>query len=286
MADFFLYLHMGPDSVLNSVLNRCSLGLLRAHCYHCSPFSLLIARIYLPVCQSSEVSWFLVFRWIILCTLVTSPCVVSLKFLLKKKKEKRTFHLPLFLVLKALSVQHLFNFAFQPRQLTFTFLLCQIVRVPKALHSFFIFRKNIHHFYISLNNWQGEFSYIVMTLEIGNLSPFTDKKNEAPRVKLPAQGHITRTGSSRVRIFCLPAEYVISPAWWEGGVRFQAAVWGVVSTQATLLFFLLKHTLVSLQLWELLSPLALSPCPGALERLTCFQHRLPSALSVPPQPCL
>ena len=184
---------------LNSVLNRCSLGLLRAQCYHCPPFSLLIPHIYLPVCQSSEVSWFLVFRWIILCTLVTSPCVVSLKFLLKKKKkEKTTFRLPLFLVLKALSVQHLFNFAFQPRQLTFTFLLCQIVRVPKALHSFFIFRKNIHHFYISLNNWQGEFSYIVMTLEIGNLSPFTDKKNEAPRVKLPAQGHIIRTGSSRI----------------------------------------------------------------------------------------
>lgn len=35
-----------------------------------------------------------------------------------------------------------------------------------------------------------------MTLEIGNLSPFTDTKNEAQRVKLPAQGHIARTGSS------------------------------------------------------------------------------------------
>ena len=86
---------------LNSVLNRCSLGLLRAQCYHCPPFSLLIPHIYLPVCQSSEVSWFLVFRWIILCTLVTSPCVVSLKFLLKKKKKgKNNFSLAFVFSLK------------------------------------------------------------------------------------------------------------------------------------------------------------------------------------------
>ena len=127
---------------LNSVPDTCSLGAvswipapwgsLGTKCCCCPPFSLLSPHIYLPVCQSSEalVSHFQMSYFVHL-GYFTLFCIFKIF----------AFPLPLFLVLKALSVQHLFNFAFQPRQLTFAFLLCQIVRAPKALHSFFIFRK-------------------------------------------------------------------------------------------------------------------------------------------------
>lgn len=118
-------LHVAPE--------RCpgcmSLRFLRGQCQPCPPVSL--PRVP-PLLSQRKFLWSLFSdeMFDVLCTPVIPPSFVTLKFLLKKREEN-----------PFLAFQHLFNFAFQPRQLTFTFILCPIGRAPKALNSFFIFRK-------------------------------------------------------------------------------------------------------------------------------------------------
>lgn len=63
---------------------------------HFPPYSPYVS----PCLSVIRIPWFLIFRWVILCTLVTPPCFVSLKFLLKKKKGKKNLSLAFVFSLK------------------------------------------------------------------------------------------------------------------------------------------------------------------------------------------